>query len=250
MKKREGNRPKTYRGALHIHTIFSDGQEPLERWAELLKAADMDFIAVSDHAESFDDVRMREYVALCRSLSEEDFLVIPGLEFSLFGGEMHMLGYGITERLRATGLEELVGAIQGAGGLAVLAHPARGAFNLISGAIDKLNGIEVWNGRYDGRYSPRPDSVQLLRQVRAANSRAWAFCGIDLHRMEHLIKLWVEVEADALEPRAIIAALAGGRFSLHSRGLVIPSTGELTLVQELGIALKQPLSRLRTGREL
>src|SRR5207247_8272958 len=99
------------KGVLHIHSVFSDGEEPLERLVETFKLAAMNFAAVSDHAEVFDEGRMDEYVRLCESLSSRAFLVIPGLEFALKGGSIHILGYGITRRVRFSHMEELVDGI-------------------------------------------------------------------------------------------------------------------------------------------
>jgi len=110
------------RGVLHVHSTFSDGDEPLERVVETFKDGGMDFIAVSDHAEVFDEGRMREYVALCASLSSAEFLVVPGLEFALKGGSIHVLGYGISERVRASSIEELVDGIHRAGASAFGKH--------------------------------------------------------------------------------------------------------------------------------
>ena len=142
----------------------------------------MRFAAVSDHAEVFDDRRMEEYVQACAALSDRSFLVIPGLEFALKGGTIHILGYGIRRRVRFSTMEELVDGIHQAGGVAVLAHPPAGSINLIGSIKTKLDGIEVWNGRYDGTVAPRAGSFQLLRRIRALNPKAAAFCGIDLHQ--------------------------------------------------------------------
>src|SRR5262245_10745593 len=96
------------KGILHVHSLFSDGEEPLERLITLFKGFGMSFVAVSDHAEVFDEARMEEYVALCESLSDDKFVVIPGLEFALHGGGVHILGYGVTRRVRFSSMEELV----------------------------------------------------------------------------------------------------------------------------------------------
>src|SRR5262249_39261561 len=153
----------------HIHSVFSDGDESLEQIVQTFKNDGMSFIAMTDHAEVFDDARMQRYVVLCESLSTADFLVIPGLEFAMKGGSLHILGYGITNRVRASNMESLVDGIHDAGGLAVLAHPPRGSINMIHGIKSRLDGIEVWNGRYDGTVTPRADSFQLLRRVRLSN---------------------------------------------------------------------------------
>jgi hypothetical protein len=228
--------------------VFSDGEESLERLVETFKQAGMSFAAVSDHAEVFDEDRMRQYVALCESLSDARFLVIPGLEFALKGGSIHILGYGIRTRVRFVHMEELVDGIHDAGGIAVLAHPPLGSINMIGSVKGKLDGIEVWNGRYDGTIAPRADSFQLLRRIRSSNMKAAAYCGIDLHKIGQVRKpVYVQVEADRLEGDAVISALRDGRFTLHGSNIAIPSTGILTFVQELSIAVKQPLCRPWAG---
>jgi len=232
------------RGVLHVHSVFSDGEEKLERIVDTLRQAGMKFIGVSDHAEVFDDQRMQSYVALCESLSTPDFLIIPGLEFAFKGGSIHILGYGITRRIRAATMEQLVDGIHEAGGIAVLAHPPVGSINMIGSIKAKLDGIEVWNARYDGVVAPRADSFQLLRRIRLSNEKASAFCGIDLHQLAQARKpVYINIEAEALERGAILSALRDGRFSLHGANLAIPSSGSLTFVQELSIAVKQPFCR-------
>lgn len=236
------------KGVLHVHSTFSDGEESLERVVTAVQTAGVDFIAVSDHAEVFDDLRMQNYVALCESLSRAGCVVIPGLEFALHGGDIHILGYGVTCRVRATDMATLVDGIHNAGGLAVLAHPPAGAINMIGPIRSKLDGIEVWNGRYDGVYAPRAESLQLLRSVRTGNLNAFAFGGIDLHKMNQTHRpIYVEVDADERRPQSILRALVSGRSSVQAANIRIPSTGNLTFVQELSIAVKQPLCRPRAG---
>lgn len=229
---------------MHVHSVFSDGEESLERLVGLLRDAGMSFAAVSDHAEVFDEARMEQYVRLCESLSDAAFVVIPGLEFSMHGGNIHILGYGITKRVRCSSMEHLVDGIHDAGGIAVLAHPPAGSSNMIGPIKAKLDGIEVWNGRYDGVHAPRADSFQLLRRIRSVNIKASAFCGVDLHKIEQARKLlYVEVEAETPQQDAIMNSLRAGRFQIRGGNMNIPSTGDLTFVQELSIAVKQPLCR-------
>ena len=62
-------------------------------------------------------------------------------------------------------MEELVEGIHAQGGIAVLAHPPIGSINMIGAIKAKLDGVEVWNGRYDGTVAPRADSsLAPLRQ--------------------------------------------------------------------------------------
>jgi hypothetical protein len=233
-----------HKGVLHVHSSFSDGEESLDRLADALRLAGMSFVAVSDHAEVFDDRRVEDYVRICEALSSHSFLMIPGLEFALYGGDIHILGYGITRRVRCTSMEDLVDGIHEAGGIAVLAHPPVGSINMIAPIRGKLDGIEVWNGRYDGTHAPRADSFQLLRRIRAVNPAAAAYCGVDLHKMAQMRKpVYVELEAEPFERQTILKSLRAGDFTLHGSNISIPSTGHLTFVQELSIAVKQPLCR-------
>jgi hypothetical protein len=236
------------KGVLHVHSVFSDGEESLEQVVELLKGSGMQFTAVSDHAEVFDEARMTKYVELCAALSDARFLVIPGLEFSLYGGNIHILGYGITQRVRFSTMDQLVDGIHAAGGIAVLAHPPAGSTNLIAPIRRKLDGIEVWNGRYDGVHVPRVSSIQLLRRVRLMNVKASAYCGVDLHKIRQAEKpVAVEVHTDVLDRDEIIGALAEGRFNLRGGRLEMPANGELTFLQEMSIAIKQPFCRPWAG---
>ena len=236
------------KGVFHVHSRFSDGDESLDRLVDVFQNSDMRFAAVSDHAEALDDSRMDEYVRLCQTLSSSSFLVIPGLEFALKGGTIHILGYGIRKRIRFSSMDALVDGIHDEGGIAVLAHPPVGSINLIGSIKTKLDGIEVWNGRYDGTVAPRAESFQLLRRIRSLNSKAAAFCGVDLHQIGQMRKIvYMAVESDRLEERAILDAIRESRFALHGNNIVIPATGHLTFVQELSIAVKQPLCRPWAG---
>ena len=236
------------RGVFHVHSVFSDGEESLERLVEIFRQSGMSFAAVSDHAEVFDEGRMEQYVRLCESLSDSRFIVIPGLEFALHGGNIHILGYGVTRRVRFSSMEQLVDGIHEEGGIAVLAHPPAGSTNMIGPIKAKLDGIEVWNGRYDGVHAPRADSLQLLRRVRQHNVTTAAYCGVDLHKLSQTRKLlYANVTADLLSRNAIMNALRSGSFTLHGGNIAIPSSGDLTFLQELSIAVKQPLCRPAAG---
>jgi hypothetical protein len=145
-------------------------------------------------------------------------------------------------------MEQLVDGIHEAGGIAVLAHPPAGSINMIAAIKGKLDGIEVWNGRYDGTVTPRAQSFQLLRRIRMSNVKTLAYCGIDLHKLAQVRKpLYVKVETNQLNRDGIINALRCGDFTLHGGNVVIPSSGNLSFLQELSIAVKQPLCRPWVG---
>jgi hypothetical protein len=60
--------------------------------------------------------------------------------------------------------------------------------------------------------------------------------------------IYVDVQA-VEQPRrdVILNALRAGEFTVHGNNMSIPSSGHLTFVQELSIAVKQPLCRPWAG---
>src|SRR5205823_5685237 len=84
--------------------------------------------------------------------------------------------------------------------------------------------------------------------IRSLNLKAAAYCGVDLHKIAQARKpVYVEVETGELTRDGIINGLRAGHFTLHGSSLAIPSSGTLTFVQELSIAVKQPLCRPWAG---
>jgi hypothetical protein len=80
------------------------------------------------------------------------------------------------------------------------------------------------------------------------NPKAAAFCGIDLHQIRQARKLiYMQVQSDRLERDSILSALQGSRFTIQGNNTTIPASGNLTFVQELSIAVKQPLCRPWAG---
>ncbi|HEY9232817.1 MAG TPA: PHP domain-containing protein, partial [Blastocatellia bacterium] len=88
------------KGAIHVHSTYSDGEFTLAELREVYAALGCRFVLMTDHAEDFDAARLTDYVAECERLSDEHFRFIAGLEFNC-DRRMHVLGFGVT-RLVAT----------------------------------------------------------------------------------------------------------------------------------------------------
>jgi hypothetical protein len=71
---------------------------------------------------------------------------------------------------------------------------------------------------------------------------------VDLHKVSQTRKLlYADVDAAMLQRTDIMTALQSGRFTFHGGNIAIPSSGDLTFLQELSIAVKQPLCRPAAG---
>jgi hypothetical protein len=57
----------------------------------------------------------------------------------------------------------------------------------------------------------------------------------------------MEVQTDRFEGASILDAIRSSHFTLHGSNTTIPASGNLSFVQELYIAVKQPLCRPWAG---
>src|SRR5947208_1916817 len=77
------------KGALHIHSTYSDGDFSLAELREEFVAAGCRFACISDHADWFDQQKLDAYVRECADRSDDRFQFIPGLEYRCADG-MHV----------------------------------------------------------------------------------------------------------------------------------------------------------------
>jgi predicted metal-dependent phosphoesterase TrpH len=107
------------RADLHIHTLASDGIDPITAILDFVEAStDLDVIAITDH-ERIDAALAARTMA--RDLGHRAEVVV-GEEVSTLGG--HLLALFLTERVRPLrGLRTTIGEIHEQGGIAIPAHP-------------------------------------------------------------------------------------------------------------------------------
>lgn len=226
-------------GALHIHSTYSaDGTWPLARLKTVFKEEGYHFLGMAEHAEGLDREKREAWLAECEALSDPDFVIIPGLEFSV-GPGIHILGLGVKRPLRGPSIAALVDQIHEAGGVAVWAHPSPAALNMIYPCAGTLDGMEVWNGRYHGAQRPPLQLLRGLERLRERHSHFHGFAGIDFHEGDQDRRLSVAAAAPR-SAKEILEALRAGRFTIRRGRLSIPATGVLSLRQQVGIALGAP----------
>jgi hypothetical protein len=216
----------SHRGALHVHSTYSDGEYTLPELRERFLASGCSFACVTDHAEAFDAAKLAAYVAECERLSDERFRFIAGLEYEC-RERMHVLGYGVTDLLGTTEPEEVIAEVERRGGVAVIAHPKDSHFPWIESFERLPGGVEAWNTKYDGRYAPRPRTFALVGRLRQRRPGLLAFYGQDLHWKTQYAGLWTLVRCEAPEREQVLAALARGDFAGSKGRLELPSSGEL-----------------------
>jgi len=214
------------KGAMHVHSTYSDGEFTLRELREVFLAQGCAFACMTDHAEYFNEDSIQRYVEECRSLSDPAFQFVPGLEYRC-ERNMHILGYCAIKLSSATEPERIIDHIREQGVVSVIAHPKDDFFPWIETFTTLPDGIETWNSKYDGRYAPRPGTFQLLGRLQKRDPGMHAFYGQDLHWKKQYRGLWVHLEATSASPDSILAALASGKFSGAKDALQLPSSGVL-----------------------
>jgi len=214
------------KGALHIHSTYSDGEFTLEDLRRIFLAENCSFLCMTDHAEYFNEESIRHYVAECEALSDAKFHFVPGLEYRC-ERNMHILGYSAVGLSQAMNPQEIIRHIDAQGALSVIAHPKDDFFEWIESFASLPCGIETWNSKYDGRYAPRSATFALLQRLRQRAPVMHAFYGVDLHWKKQFREFFVELDCESAEPGAILSALAGGKYVAQKDHLRLPSSGIL-----------------------
>jgi predicted metal-dependent phosphoesterase TrpH len=194
----------------HMHTKHSDGQLPPERLAQQVLDLGLKGFAITDHHQITGSVAAQTYLMAWQARSENQTKVAPqlwtGTEItsSLLDVEVHILGYGFDpgHHAIASYLEgvppkgdraeaaQVIAAIQGAGGLAVLAHPARyrKSKEELLKAIRPLgiDGIETYYAYNNPKpWQPSPIETREVEQF-TRKHQLFNTCGTDTHGLNLL----------------------------------------------------------------
>jgi hypothetical protein len=216
-----------FRGALHVHSTYSDGEFTLAELREVYLEAGCDFVCMTDHAEAFDDEKLASYVNECRALSDDDFVFVAGLEFTC-DRRMHVLGFGVSAPARTTDPQEAIRHIRRENGVAVIAHPMDSMFEWIESFDELPDGIETWNTKYDGRNAPRPATFDLLQRLQRRRNGVRAFYGQDMHWKKQHRGLFNVVSCAAPTRDDILRAMVEGNYFAVKGDLRLSATGALT----------------------
>lgn len=225
--KSTGNNPKYLKGALHLHTDLShDGVMPVEKLASFLKSKGYDFIAITEHSYDVDYEAMRALADKAEALSSDEFTIIPGLEYRCHD-DIDIMGFGVIEPCEHEAPDEVITHIRDRGGVAVWAHPSFRDYPIERHWLEMLDGAEIWNQIHDSRYLPRTRSVNRFNELRKANSKLLAYCGLDMHRPDNFFFISTTVMAPENNRKEILAALKAGKFSSRSRFFILGSEGKI-----------------------
>jgi predicted metal-dependent phosphoesterase TrpH len=199
------------RTVAHVHSDWSyDGQWTLPAIAAAFKRRGYRAVLMAEHDRGFDERRWQEYGRACTDASDDELLLVPGIEYEDPDNVVHVPVWGEGVRFlgeRRPTLDVLREANEH-GAAAVFAHPWR------RDAVARhrpewtplLSAVEIWNRRYDG-IAPNPAGTAF------ADAEGLApFVSLDFHSRRQFSPLAMVLELDGgVSTAAIVDALRARR---------------------------------------
>lgn len=208
--------PFCYPGALHIHTVFSDGTGTFPEVIAAAQAAGLRWIIVTDH----DSLEGRPFAGW-----HDGLLVIVGHEIT--PDHNHFLALGVDEVIPNTlPPQQFIDAVYARGGFGIIAHPDERVANSfkaiyrwddwsVDGPSQRAGrpvGIELWNFMSDwgenltpankylnyfvpalGLHGPTPATLAWWDRLNMLGRRTFGVFGVDVHAFKRPVP-WGEVE--------------------------------------------------------
>lgn len=227
-----------FKGIIHVHSTYSyDGRHSISEIAAFARERGFAFVGMSEHSDTLDSekvIRLREE---CQEHSTLECLIIPGIEFTCVDN-LHLIGLGVQQYSPSQNPVEINKFIQQEGGIAIIAHPKRYQYQIADDLLSTVNGIEVWNAGYDGRFVPNDQSLTLLKSVRTLQDTPLAFGGQDLHKINsHHRQVYLNVCCDRLSSDAVLSSLRNGNFTISNGYVTLQAKLQVEFFKTLPIYL-------------
>ncbi|MCY7375521.1 MAG: CehA/McbA family metallohydrolase [Pyrinomonadaceae bacterium] len=142
-----------FRGDLHAHTFYSDGNWTVKGLLDFAENSNLDFIGITEH-NTF--AHHAELDALAKNY--KNLLVLRGEEVTTYGGHFNVWGLPKNELIDfrvapkdANRLQTIVDGVHRLGLIASLNHPTAlcGGCDWSYGDWQKMDAVEIWNGAWD-----------------------------------------------------------------------------------------------------
>jgi hypothetical protein len=229
------------RTAAHVHSEWSDDAGwSLDAIARSFRRRGYDVVLMCEHSRGWTARRYDDYVEACAAASQDELLLVPGIEYEDEDNVIHVAVWGRLPFFGPTpDIGQLLGKVSAAEGISVLAHPwRREAWQRYEHSwAEHLTAIEIWNRKYDG-WAPNRSAVEMVRRERLRE-----FVSLDFHTRRQFFPLAIalRVDSDARpEHDAVYSALRAGGFECRAFG-----RSALHLTQGLQLGGLEMCERLR-----
>jgi len=203
-----------YIGAIHMHSVFSDGSGEVPQIAKFADEVGLDYIILTDHntLRALDEGYENWY---------GNTLCLVGSEINDKENKNHYLAFGINKTYSTRiSAKEYVRKIKEDGGIGFLAHPHEKREHMkehppypwIEWDIDDFNGIEIWNHMSewmenlteDNKYQAFLHPLRTITAPQKVTLKLWdelnlkrkvvGIGGIDAHAHKYNLLGFLEVE--------------------------------------------------------
>lgn len=205
------------KGFFHIHSDFSDGVSSLEEIKKEAQKLGASFVFLADHLSKIgSESKIEEFLAKCIQLSDNDFLMVPGVEIDCSDG-YHFLLYNASSFIsrflgKVISSDKFIQMLPENNYLLVLAHASTYNKAPTERILNNLDGIEVWNAKYDSKYAPSLKSLRYLKK----NKNLIAIAGLDAHSIFSLRKIRIELNSEKLQIGEILNLLKKNEFKANN----------------------------------
>lgn len=243
------------RCAVHVHSNWSDdGHWRLDELARAFTKRGYGAVMLAEHDRGWDTDRWLSYREACDGASTAECLLVPGIEYGDADNIVHIAVWGDDTPFLGAGRPtlEVLQAARSAGAVTVLAHPARrNAMDLLTPEwAALLDGVEVWNRKYDG-WAPSRAGLRIARD----HPQLHVLAGNDFHTRRQFFPFALEIDpSDAVSTASIFGTLMAGRYKTTAFGRDVSTfcTGAGLRVAEMlegaRIRVAVPLRALRRRR--
>lgn len=216
-------------GFFHFHSNYSyDGELSLEEIISFAQKHNCKFVVLNEHINNFTQEKYKELVTNCQRLSNENFCLLPGIEFACWDNKVHVLALGIKDIIFEDDLKKILNFVETQDGLAIIAHPHRKeALSLVRKFISKFNGIEIWNVREDGKGIPKYKNIKLLKELRNKKYDLLGFGGLDFHSLKDFGLIKTVAKIDNITKDSLLKAFKEGNFYIKKGIFTIDSQGNI-----------------------
>jgi hypothetical protein len=230
-----------YRGDLHAHTIYSDGDvSPAQLMAAAYEAG-LDFLGITDHNRAQSPLGMVP-------TGDEWPVLVPGVEVTTYAGHFNVWGTDTWYDFRdptPQGIQAVVNAARKDGGLVAMNHPKPFGPEWVYPEVTGFHAVEAWNGWWSGLNSV---ALSVWDAALRRGEKAVLVGGSDVHfpnrpgiatnpltpaRLGHPT-LWIQTRKP-LSAKSILEALKAGQAFLSDSPdgpeLYISREGDLVTIR-------------------
>lgn len=229
---------KDIKGIVHVHSTFSyDGRYSIAEIATFARRQGFAFVGMTEHSDTLDHGQVKRFRDECEEASTADCLIIPGIEFTCVGN-LHLIGLGIQRFHSSKDPIVISQFIRQEQGVAIIAHPKRYDYKISEKLLAAVNGIEIWNAGYDGRFVPNDRSITLLKHARERQEMLLAFGGQDLHTFPYnQIQVSLRLRCERLLPSLLLDGIRDGNFTISNGYYSFPARARVNIIKNVSIYL-------------